>query len=763
MIDVFVNYRTADARFGAASAYAELSRHFGDDRVFLDSQMIRPGEVYPDRIRDVLEQARVLVVLIGPEWLCVEPGTVRRLVDRDHDWVRQEIRRALERKIVIIPVLLDGTPMPTPNTLPLDIRDLALRQAVEVTASRLLADMARVIQAAARVVTSPGTNSIAPAVAPPGTTLSLIDIENAMSVLVPRQLPADVSDFVSRETELGDMDQQLTPNVGRPGVVVVSAIAGTAGVGKTTLAVHWAHRVRERFPDGDLYIDLRGYDSQPPVTPHDALSGFLRALGVAPERIPADTHARAAMYRSLLDGKCMLILLDNAANTVQVRPLLPATRTCVVVVTSRSRLSGLAIRNGARLVAIDVLPRAEALLLLSRIAGEERVDRDPDAARRLLEICGQLPLAVRIVGERINANPDTPLADFLIDLEDERARIDALSDLEDDSSAIRSVFSWSYKALRSPAARMFRLLGLHAGPHFTIEAAAALAGLSYAETRRLVDHLTQVHLVIRRAHNRFRFHDLLRAYAAELAVEDEPPDTRDDAVRRGLSWYLHAVDATDRMFAPSRRRVPLGLPQPDLPPPTFISSSTALSWCEAEHANLVAAIRQAGGNRPDVAWQLAAVLGEYLFQRKHWAVMISTHSIGLHAAQRTHSLLGQAWMLTNLGTAHVENEQFSNAADYCTEALKIARTIGDRNIEGHALTNLGIALAGLDRLSEAVQRQQDALAVHRETGNHWGEAWTLTCLGRALVELTRFQEATDCYRSALRLHDLVARLSRLTR
>jgi tetratricopeptide (TPR) repeat protein len=451
----------------------------------------------------------------------------------------------------------------------------------------------------------------------------------------------------------------------------------------------------------------------------------------------------------------MLILLDNAATATQVRPLLPATPTCVVVVTSRSRLSGLAIRNGATLVSVDTLSTEDALLLLRRVVGEERVGSDLAVARRLVQLCGRLPLAIRVVGERIGSNPDGPLDDVLFELEDERARIDALSDDEDDGSAIRTVFSWSYKALPPPDATMFRMLGLHAGARFSTAIAAVLAGTSIPKARRLLEHLANAHLVTRVGRDRYSFHDLLRAYAAELAGAEESAEERRTVVGRAFAWYLHAVDATDRIFAPSRRRVPLDPRRPNLQLPVFTSQTDALSWCEIEHANLVGVMRQAGEYRFDAAWQLAAVLGEYLFQRKHWAAMITTHRIGLDAAQRCHNRLGVAWMLTNLGTAHVENEQFGEAAEYCGQALEAGREIGEENIDGHALTNLGLALAGLHRLPEAVARQREAQAVHRATGNQWGEAWSTTCLGRALVELGQFGEAIECYRVALPLHELV--------
>ena len=511
------------------------------------------------------------------------------------------------------------------------------------------------------------------------------------SVPAPRQLPADVAHFTNREQYLAELDALLSQGGNHPSVMVVSAIAGTAGVGKTALAVHWAHGVRNHFPDGDLYINLRGYDPQPPVDPGQALDAFIRAFNVPAEKIPVDVSNRAALYRTLVDRRRILIVLDNAAAPKQVRPLLPGSPTCVVVVTSRSRLNGLTIRDGANLLTLDLLPPEQALALLVRIIRQERVDTAPESARELVRLCAQLPLAIRIAGERITARPDATLAELVEELTDERNRIEAFSDEEDDATAIRAVFSWSYKALSPQGSRMFRLLGLHAGPEISTMTAAVLADTAIVRARGLMESLAKVHLITRLKRDRYQFHDLLRAYAAECAEQDEPDDERERAIQRVLAWYLYSLDATDRVLAPHRsQRVPLHLPRPSQELlPSFSTPNDALEWCEVERANLVAATRQAADSQQDaVAWQLPAIMGEFLFQRRYWTEFVTTHKIGLAGARHLDDQVGVGWMLTNLGLVHGETGQLKEAVNDCEQALIVLREIGNQLVEGIALTNL---------------------------------------------------------------------------
>src|SRR5215470_13466489 len=341
----------------------------------------------------------------------------------------------------------------------------------------------------------------------------------AMSgALVPRQLPAALADFTGRAAELRALTAMLDQaGAGAAGTVVISAIGGTAGVGKTALALHWAHQAAGRFGDGQLYVNLRGYGpSGAPAEPAEAIRGFLDALGVPPGRIPASAEAQAGLYRSLLAGRKMLIVADNARDEAQVRPLLPASPASLVLVTSRSQLGGLGAADGARLISLDVLPHAEAVQLLTARLGAERAAAEPAAVDQIADLCACLPLALAVAAARAAARPAFPLATVAGELADATGRLDAL-DAGDPSSSVRAVFSWSTRQLSAQAARMFALLGLHPGPDISVPAAASLAALDKADARRLLRELTRAHLITEHAPGRYAFHDLLRAYATEQA------------------------------------------------------------------------------------------------------------------------------------------------------------------------------------------------------------------------------------------------------
>jgi NB-ARC domain len=390
----------------------------------------------------------------------------------------------------------------------------------------------------------------------------------------PRQLPADVTFFTGRDAELAKLDALL--DHGTPAAVVISAIAGTAGMGKTSLAVHWAYRVRERFPDGELYVNLRGYDPGPPVTPEQALDGFLRALDVPAEKIPHDVDAQAGLYRSLLAGRRMVVVLDNAASPDQVRPLLPGSPPCVVVVTSRSRLSGLIAREGAYRLTLDVLPAEDAVTLLRHAIGADRVDAEPGAAAEVARHCGYLPLALRIAAERAAARAHLRLADLAEELAVEHDRLDLLTADDDEITGVRAVFSWSYRTLAPETARAFRLLGRHPGPDVGVASAAALTGSTTTSVRRQLDALTSAHLVTETRRDRYQFHDLLRAYATERASLDESPDENTHTIRRVLEWYLHTAHAALYVLYPQHPEIPLDPLRVDCQPLTFTHRDQAL-------------------------------------------------------------------------------------------------------------------------------------------------------------------------------------------
>lgn len=402
---------------------------------------------------------------------------------------------------------------------------------------------------------------------------------------VPAQLPADVPAFTGRADELAELDRVIATmhtDGSAPGAMAISAVSGTAGVGKTALAMHWARRVRDSFPDGQLYVNLRGYDPDLPMTPADALAGFLRALGMADRDIPADVDERASAYRSLLEGKRLLVVLDNAAGVEQIRGLLPGSSSCVVLVTSRDSLAGLVARYGARRLDLGTLPTQDAVALLRALIGE-RVDAEPDAAISLAEQCARLPLALRIAAEMAASSPFASLSDLVSDLADGQQRLRLLDAGGDPRSEIRNVLSWSYQHLPAAAARLFRLLGLHPGPDLDPYAAAALTGTAPEQVRPLLSLLTRAHLIQPVPHDRYTMHDLLSAYARSLVAEG-----RHGALTRLLDYYLTTAAAAMAALAPaeqSRRPSVAGPAPPAAAPPVCRSRPGAcLAGCGTRRA-----------------------------------------------------------------------------------------------------------------------------------------------------------------------------------
>jgi hypothetical protein len=385
----------------------------------------------------------------------------------------------------------------------------------------------------------------------------------------PAQLPADLPSFTSRGDELAALDAILARTTDPPTAAVIS-LSGTAGVGKTALALHWAHRVADRFPDGQLYVDLRGFDpTGSAMSPDEAIRGFLDAVGVTARCIPASLDARAGRYRSLLAGRRMLVVLDNARDTDQVCPLLPGAPGCLVLVTSRNQLTSLVAKEGAHPVTLDLLAPDEALQLLTRRLGPARVAGELDAAEDIIASCARLPLALSIVAARAASHPTFRLADLAADLRSRHNGLDAFDGGEPVTDA-RALFSWSYHALSDPAARLFRLLGLHPGPDIGNLAAASLAGIPVARARSLLAQLTRAHLVTERAPGRYAFHDLLRTYAAELARAVDGDAERRAARQRMFDHYLHTSHAAGRLLdAPREPSLPDGAqPAAGHEPPT---------------------------------------------------------------------------------------------------------------------------------------------------------------------------------------------------
>jgi DNA-binding SARP family transcriptional activator/tetratricopeptide (TPR) repeat protein len=568
----------------------------------------------------------------------------------------------------------------------------------------------------------------------------------------PRQLPGTVPQFTGRLAELVRLSRLLDQAGGHaPGTVVISAIGGTAGVGKTALAVHWAHQVADRFPDGQLYVNLRGYDPGQVVPAADALAGFLRALGVPGHDIPPGLDDRAARYRSLLAGRQMLVVLDNAGSVEQVRLLLPGTPACMTVVTSRDSLAGLVAREGAVRLELDLLPAAEAVSLLRVLIGE-RALADPAATTALAGHCSRLPLALRVAAELAAARPAIPLAGLVSELADQQRRLDLLDAGGDSRTAVRTVFSWSYRHLGPATARMFRLLGLHPGLDLDRYAAAALTGATVPQAERVLGALTRAHLTQLTGPSRYGMHDLLRAYARDLASVSDSEDEQRAALTRLFDHYLHtAATAMDTLFPGERHRRPR-IPQPATPAPPVSAPAAALAWLDTERATLAAvAVHTASQGWAEHATRLAATLFRYLDSGGHYPEATTIHSQARLAARHTGDRSAEAEALINLGVLDLEQGCQQQAVAHMRQGLALFREIGDRSGQVRALGNVGILNLQLGRYKEASEYLQQALALCRETGDQPGEARVLVGLGMMDLRLGRYEQATGRIRRTLAL------------
>lgn len=560
---------------------------------------------------------------------------------------------------------------------------------------------------------------------------------------LPRQLPGDVRGFVGRDPELECLDTILTGAGETQETVVISTIAGTAGVGKTSLAIHWAHRARAHFPDGQLHVNLRGYDPGPPVTADQALQRFLVTLGVAPPAVPEDTEAKSALYRSLLAGKRMLIVLDNAANVAQVRPLLPGEASCFVLVTSRSRLAGLVARDGAHRLDLDVLTPSEARDLLRRLTAGHRAEDPAESVTELARLCAHLPLALRIAGERAAAHPRRPLEDLIRELRDESSIWDALS-TDEESDAVHAVFAWSYRALSPDAARLFRLLGLHPGPDFSVLAAAAVAGLPLARTRRVIDTLVGANLVGETGYDRCQFHDLLRAYAYEQANNDSSVEERQATIERTCMWYFRAMSVAaevhDAFYADDWAIA--AAPEDRTGLPVFADYDQAMVWFTAETDNLVAACRSAAtAGLDEIAWKLPALLRTPYLDRRPAGEWIELSRTALEAATRSGDRRGEAVTLLGLSIAYRQLQQIELAIEHSRAALEAARSIDDAYQTVAALVMLGHAQRRGRHLDNARRSYEQALDVAAAADLPLWTVWALIGLAEALFEAGLLDES----------------------
>jgi tetratricopeptide (TPR) repeat protein len=569
--------------------------------------------------------------------------------------------------------------------------------------------------------------------------------------VAPRQLPGPVRKFTGRDTELAALDSLLDQAGPAPAALVILAIGGTAGVGKTALAVHWANKVAERFPDGQLYVNLRGYDPAEQMPAAHALAGFLRDLGVPGPDIPAEASERAARFRSLLAGRRMLVILDNAGQVEQVRPLLPGSPGCATLVTSRDALAGLIARDGAIRLDLDLLPLAEAVGLLRALIGP-RVDADPDGAGALAALCARLPLALRVAAELAAARPAASLGDLAGELADEQQRLDLLDADGDSGTGIRAVFSWSYQHLNPEAASLFRLVGLQPGPDLGLYAAAALAATTVRQTRRVLDALARAHLIHATGPGRHAMHDLLRAYARELAATHDKDDEVHAALTRLFDYYLQtAAAAMDTLFPAERHRRPCIPPTATAIPP-LATAAEARAWLDAELANLAAVAAYAAAQGwPGHTIRLSATLSRYLAGGGHFpqAVVIYTHALAAARAIGDHA--AEATALSNLSQIDLHHGRSQRAASQLRQALALFRDAGDRAGEARVLHNLATVEAQQGHYQQAGVHHQQALQLYLAAGDQIGAARALHGLGDMDLRLGRYQRADDHLQRALGL------------
>ena len=572
-------------------------------------------------------------------------------------------------------------------------------------------------------------------------------------LVVPRQLPGAVRHFIGRAGELKALASLLEDGGKVPGTAVITALGGMGGVGKTALAVYWAHQVAEAFPHGQLYVDLRGFSPDAePVAPAEAARGFLDALGVPSSRVPASAEAQYALYRSLIADKRLLVVLDNARDAAQVRPLLPGTASCVALVTSRRRLTSLAAAEGAHILDLDLFDPPDSRDLLARRLGAQRSEAQADAVDELIELCSGLPLALSIAAARAAGSPDR-LVSVVEDLRRERDRLATLNagDLVTD---VRTVFSWSFRELDDPAAWMFRVLGLHPGADISVPAAASMAGYSPGDARRALEDLTEAHLLTASASGRYAMHDLLLSYAAEQA-RDLPDTDRRAAIRRMMDHYLHSGFIASQRLESRRHPIALGSPAPCVATETSASAREALAWLQRETPALIAVARRAAELRFDTdAWQIPWTFQGFLHQSGRWQELISSLLTALSAARRTGHQEGQAHMHAGLGLAYLRLGAFDEAQAHLMDALVLRTAIDDLDGQINVHLRLSVTYEARGLLQDALDHALKSLELSRTGDNSYtGDALSAVAWCRALCG--EFEHALTLCDESMRWYEAV--------
>ena len=609
---------------------------------------------------------------------------------------------------------------------------------------------------------------------------------------VPRQLPAAPRYFVGRADELAELTKALDNETGTAGTVLISALAGAGGIGKTALALHWAHANLHRFPDGQLFVDLQGFSpAGAPVRPAAAVRGFLEALGVDSGRIPAGLAAQAALYRSLVAGKRMLIVLDNGADAAQEVPLLPGCATCTVIVTSRRHLTSLITRHGARHVRLGVLPDDDARHLLSARIGAERIMAEPAAVADLLACCGGYPLALDIVAARVALRPRTSLAELATDLLGSTTRLDTLDD-EDPAASLPAVLSWSYRALTAEQRTVFGLLGIAPGPDIGLPAVASLTGVAAQQVRAVLLALEDASMLDRHPAGRYSMHDLIRAYASNTAHHDLTENTRQAALRRIIDFYTHTAHTADRLLDPHRPPIQLDPPAPGTHPHPLSDTTAAMAWFDTEHRTLLAAQHTAASHAwHATVWHLAWALATYHRWQGHrndelavWRATLDaaiylpdpTSSVSVHRnlgfafaelgrheeatehlhqalalAERHHDPAQQAFTHQILTRVWEMRGDDRRALSHASHALDLFRALGQPAWEADALNQMGWHAARLGDHDTARADCQAALTLYRRHNDPDGEAATLDSLGYIDHRTGHHEQAIDHHQQAITL------------
>jgi tetratricopeptide (TPR) repeat protein len=610
---------------------------------------------------------------------------------------------------------------------------------------------------------------------------------------VPQQLPAAPGAFIGRDAELASLSDVLEASVQAGSPVVISAIGGTGGIGKTWLALHWAHRHLDRFPDGQLFVDLRGFDpSDKPVAPHEAVRGFLDALVTDQKEIPADLSSQLALFRSLVAQRRMLVVLDNARDGDQVAPLLPGTPTCTVLVTSRDQMASLSATHSAHMLPVDMLSEPDARALLSHHLGQERLTAEPTAVTELVAWCAGLPLALSIVASHACLEPLTPLAEFAAELRDASTRLEVL-DAGTSATQIEAVLSWSYDALTAEQAAAFRLVGLAPGSDLSVHAAASLTGLSLTGVRKVLRQLVRVSLVQQHAPGRYRMHDLVRLYAAQKARAEHSQEERDRALQRLAEFCVRTAHDADVLIAPHHAAIDLGERSDGCQPQSLADAEAAWEWFSVERANLMAVQHMAAEKEWHArVWQLAWTLTTFQLRQGHlhdnliaWraGAAASKHLNAPHTRTRSHRHLGRACAqlgrhqeaLTHLeeglagaeedgdqlGQAHThraiakaQEEQGNNhkALEHAQRALQIYDALNIEVSGSHALNEVGWYTAKLGHLAQARQHCAQALTKCRNSDDRSGEARTLLSLGYIDHHTGDTHAAEEHFRRAITLY-----------